>query len=263
MNFMRIYDIFILICNEIKIHALPKLELISGYHKYIIKNYEWINNTLLIKNELLLQHILQNYKFRNLQITFDINAYIEHLQNCHTLILDNYLHPDNVSKLKKCHTVHFICGPPHLPNNNLKKLKYCHTIRTYSALITNKCLKKLKNCYKLEFRYPQSFIINNLDHIMTSYINFANPFITDYGIKYLKKCHTLYLNTPYVTNNGILKLKNCHTLYLNSWHITNKYIKKLNKCYKIYLLTQYITHEHILKLGNHNVVHYNVVDIDK
>jgi hypothetical protein len=260
---MHIYDIFVLICNEIKIQKLPKLELVSKYHKHNIKNFEWINNTLLVTNELLLRHILQNYNFKNLQITFDANAYIGDLQNFHTLILDNYIHPDNVSKLKKCHTVHFICGPSHLPNENLQKLKYCHTIRTYSAIITNECLKKLKNCHKLELRYPQSFITNNLDHIMTSYINFANPFITDYGIKYLKKCHTLYLNTPYVTNNGILKLKNCHTLYLNSWHIRNKSIKKLYKCYKIYLLTQYITPEHIKKLGNDNVVHYNVVDVDE
>lgn len=263
MNSLHIFDIFILICNEIKINKLPKLELISKHHNNIIKKYEWINNTLLIVNELILQYILQNYNFRNLQIIFDCNKYICELQNCHTLIIDQFIDHNNVPLLRKCHTVHFICSfPPFLPSEKLYKLKYCHTIRTYSAVITDKCLKKLRKCHKLEFIHPQLFFentygsIQNEHNISITNACFSTPFVSDKGVTYLRKCHTLHLNVPFVNNKCIEKLKNCHTLYLNSWHVSNKTIKKLKNCHKIYLFTQYETNEHIIKLNNPNVEHY-------
>lgn len=254
MNSIYVYDLFILICNEIKIHKLPKLELISAYHKNIIQNYEWTNTTLLVKNELFLQHILKNYNFRNLQIIFNVNSYMDQLKNCHTLMLEAMINTENIPKLKGCHTVHFANSIT--PVEILQKLKYCNTIRTYSVAITDKCLKKLRNCYKLEFRSPKLFYQLMCEGINVNFddeIFFFMPMITNKGIKYIKNCHTLYLNVPHVTNKGISKLKNCHTLYLNSWFITNECIKKLKKCYKIYLFTQYKTHNHIEMSQNHNV----------
>lgn len=261
MNSIQIYDIFILICNEVPIKLLPNLGLISRSHSNTIKTHEFTNNTLLITHEPNLQYVLQNFNFKNLHITFNANAYIDQLQDCHTLKLDNFIELINVEKLKGCHTVYFICATPSFTlNKKIQKLKYCNTICTYCSLITDKCLKKLRHCYKLEFRYPTYHnIINNDDNLLLNMVNFINPFVTDYGVKYLKNCHTVYLNVPYVTTHGLYQLKNCHTLYLNSWYTSNKTIKKLKNVCKIYLFTQYETYEHMQKLENYNVEHYNLI----
>lgn len=264
MNSIKLIDTFILICNEMKISKLPNLQLISTQHKHIIQAHEWVSDVLVVKNVLSLEYFIKNYNFRKLQILFNPNNHIDQIKNCHTLILDEFLDHANIPKISGCHTVHFICQyPPFVSNQYLHTLKYCHTIRTYSATITDNCLKKLRNCHKLELRHPQFYFkktysdIFNTSNTPVTNITFSNPFITNKGVEKLKNCHTLYLNTPFVSDSCFKKLKNCHTLYLNSWYISNKCIKKLKKCHTIYLFTQYETLEHINKLKNNNVVHFN------
>ena len=87
MNPLYDIDIFISICDFLStIKEIIRLELLSKYHQYIIRNSNWIKE---VKNDNILEYVLKNYKFKwlNISANCDVNRFIKELKNCHTLNL--------------------------------------------------------------------------------------------------------------------------------------------------------------------------------
>ena len=83
------------------------LEVLSKHYKKIIRDHCW-HVQVNIRNNIVLKHIVNNYNFKNLNITrkCDINKYIHKLRNCHTLNLSNTnITDESVKLLGNCHTL--------------------------------------------------------------------------------------------------------------------------------------------------------------
>ena len=232
MTSLLLHDTFILICNEMYIKNIFKATLIAHTHKNIIKNHNFINKQIPIKNENMLQYIINNYNIKKLQLKFALYNWAKYmyvLMDCHTLCIEHVNIPDiHIAKFKKCHTLN-ISGN-NVTDKSLKKLKYCHTIKLNFTLVTDKCIKYLKNCHKVEL-----FDTN----------------VTDIGIKKLKKCHTVNIGYTNVTENGIKKLKNCHTIKIAYIKKTNIDVKKLRKYYNIKFMDNKIEMACLLRISNY------------
>ena len=85
MNPLSLSDIFLSICNNLELKEIIKLELLSINHQLMIKNNNWFKY-FYVKNDIIFDHVLKNYKLKNLSISNDcnINIFINKLKNCHT-----------------------------------------------------------------------------------------------------------------------------------------------------------------------------------
>src|SRR5579863_10351023 len=144
MNLIFIADIFVLICEQLgTIKNILQLELLSKYHQRIIRNHGWMIK-LRVKNDTILEHIIKNYRFRNLSIFphVNINRFVKELKNCHTLYLSNTNITDaSVRELKNCHTLDL--SYTKVTDASIKELN-CHTLYLYSAEVTDKLVKELR-----------------------------------------------------------------------------------------------------------------------
>jgi hypothetical protein len=192
-----IQDIFQLVCKEIPIHRIVKFELISKFHDNIIKTNEWYHSEIIIKKADLMEHIINKYKFYNLNMKIsEQDKYLTYLEKCHTLNLElSILSDKNIRKLHGCHTLNLANIWNHLKHKTLKKLKYCHTLILFDTWFDTNGLKFLGGCHILCLTFS---------------------YICDVSIKYLQGCHTLGLEGTYVTNNCIKYLTKCHTLYFSA-----------------------------------------------
>ena len=88
MNPLSISDIFITVCNNLELKEIINLELLSINHQLMVRNNNWYKQ-INIKNDIILDHILKNYKLKKLNINnnCNINIFIDKLKNCHTLDL--------------------------------------------------------------------------------------------------------------------------------------------------------------------------------
>src|SRR5579863_3152954 len=173
MNLIFIADIFVLICEQLgTIKNILQLELLSRYHQRVIRNHGWMIK-LRVKNDTILEHIIKNYRFKNLSISphVNINRFVKELKNCHTLDLYcTKVTDESVRELKNCHTLN-LCYT-NVTDESIRELKNCHTLSLFKTNITDKSVRELKNCHTLDLRYTN---------------------VTDESIRELKNCHTLRL----------------------------------------------------------------------
>src|SRR5438552_9853584 len=108
MNPLYIADIFILVCCELgPMKKILQLELLSSFHSKLIRNHGW-TKYVYVPNDILMNHIINNYRFKNLasNSNIDVNKYIMGLKNCHILDLSYTNITDaSVRELKNCHTL--------------------------------------------------------------------------------------------------------------------------------------------------------------
>jgi hypothetical protein len=223
MKSLQIYDIFVTICKELPIKQIVTLELISNYHKNIIKNYEWYHDKFTINTENDMKYCLINHNFRNLRIHTDANiviSYMNELVKCHTIILDlTHIRNDKllykyVKKFKDCHTFH-IYEHLYLKHKTLVKFKNCYSLNLFDSRINTKSIKYLGNIQILCF---------GCNHIKNKHL------------KYLKNCHTLDLfETRCIKDKNVKYLKNCHSLNIRDSASISEENKKLlsDRCFKV------------------------------
>jgi len=231
MNSLHIYDIFVLVCTKIPFRQLIKLKLISKMHQNIIANNDWIHNPVYIRDNYVLKYILDNYQFKNLDISqfcdANVNIYIDKLKECHTLQIPNSnMTPDNIKKLNGCHSLDL--RQTNITDETIKKFKYCYKLCLSLNNITNKYIKNFKNCHTIHLSFTK---------------------INDESIKFLKNCYKVNLNGTLVTDKGIIKLRNCHTVYLAGTNVTSKCLKKLH-CKKFILYGCVFNNETIKTMDN-------------
>ena len=101
-------DTFILVLEKTNnIKFVIGLEVLSKHCQKIIRNHNW-NMQVEIKNNIVLEHVIDNYNFKNLKISrkCDINSFIDKLKNCHTLHLSGTnITDESVKLLGNCHTL--------------------------------------------------------------------------------------------------------------------------------------------------------------
>ena len=116
-------DIFQQICQFLTTGGFIKMRQLSKHHKKLVSEmprYKY----MYVKNEMVLRHIIDNYKFLNLKLYEEVtDEEIKELKNCH--ILD----------LSFCKNV---------TDEGVKGLKKCHTIDLMGTKVTKECIKKIK-----------------------------------------------------------------------------------------------------------------------
>ena len=88
MNIIPI-EIFLSIFNILNdVEEIIKLATVSKLFMLSIRKHNWYF-CVNIKNDIILEYVLNNYNFKNLRInkTCNVNNFIEKLINCHTLNL--------------------------------------------------------------------------------------------------------------------------------------------------------------------------------
>ncbi len=223
---LQIKDIFLLICNETN-KNLVKLNLISKFHTDIIKTNHFNNTIINIKNVGMLEYVLTNYKFGNLNFEsskIDINPYIDRIKYCHTLNLSKTNVSNNsVIKLRGLHTL--LLSKTSVTDSIVSKLKWCHTLDVSKTNITDSVLPKLKNCYNLNLCKTQVCEVYPLHKCHTLDLSYTDIIYSD--VHHLK-CHTLNISNTDITDLSIKYVKNCHTLNVSNTTITDINIKYLN-----------------------------------
>ena len=145
MNPLLISDIFLSICDNLELNQIINLELLSTNHKLMIRNNSWFKY-FYIKNNIILNYVLNNYKLKKLIISSkcDGNLHILKLKNCHTLDLScTKITDSSVKELKKCHTLNL--RKTKITDSCVKELKNCHTLDLYGTKISNECIEELKS----------------------------------------------------------------------------------------------------------------------
>src|SRR5579863_9921149 len=142
MNPIFIADIFVLICEELEtIKKVLQLELLSKYHQKVIRNHGWMIR-LHISDDTIMDHIIKNYRFRNLCFwsPVNVNLFVKELKNCHTLNLAGTNITDiSVRELKKCHTLYL--SSTNITDISVRELKHCHTLNLSSTKITDESVR--------------------------------------------------------------------------------------------------------------------------
>ena len=84
---MILDDIFQQICQELTTKELIKMRQLSKHHKKLVSEMPWYER-VYVKNEKILRHIIDNYKFLNLVLFRNVtDEHVKELKNCHTLDL--------------------------------------------------------------------------------------------------------------------------------------------------------------------------------
>src|ERR1700728_1922613 len=100
-------DIFVQICNHVTdIKLLIRLELLSEYHKKIIRGTAWMNITVKIRHTNIIDHVIYNYHFKKYDFRYTgiDDSRVVYLKNCHTLNFSGTNITDySVAKLKNCY----------------------------------------------------------------------------------------------------------------------------------------------------------------
>src|SRR5579863_1830669 len=192
MNPLFISDIFVLVCEQLgTIRDILRLELLSSRHQRIIRNHNWMIK-LDVCNDIEMEHIIRNYRFRNLSIDrrVNINNFVKELKNCHTLdLFYTNITDESVRELKNCHTLDLRYTK--ITDASVRELKNCHTLYLSHTNVTDDSIRELKNCHTLDL---------------------AGTDVTDTSIRELINCHTLNLAGTDITDESVKELKNCHTL---------------------------------------------------
>ena len=69
MDLLYTGDLFICIATFLNdLQMIIKLELLSKYHQRIIRKNNWYI-PLSIKNDIILRHVIDNYRLKNLDLT--------------------------------------------------------------------------------------------------------------------------------------------------------------------------------------------------
>ena len=108
MDILSNDDVFITVCMYFtKAKEIFRFELLSKYHQHLIRKTRWIHFSLYIKNEEILDYVLENYKCSNLRLFCEItDENVSKLINAHTLDLCNTKVTDaSVSKLINVNTL--------------------------------------------------------------------------------------------------------------------------------------------------------------
>ena len=125
MNILCIDDLFVQICKHIdNVNNLLQLELLSIYHKNIIRRTTWYHIIVKLKSELMLQQMMSYHIFLNLDLS-------------HTNVTD-----ESVSKLINCHTLNLSCTK--VTDESVSKLINCHTLNLYGTNVTDECITNLR-----------------------------------------------------------------------------------------------------------------------
>lgn len=166
MNPLLIPDIFFLIFRPRKISHLLKLQLISKSHQQIIRNHGW-HKVIYIKNNIILEYVLNNFKFKKLQLGFKCtpNTYINQLKNC--TVLD--LSWSGVS------------------DTDVIELQNCQILNLAGTMITDYGLMHLIHCQQLDLSYCK--------------------YISDFSVSQLITCKKLNLTGTFISEQCIKKLK--------------------------------------------------------
>ena len=143
---LLISDIWLSIFNTFgNMKEIIQLELLSKYHQHIIRTHVW-NIEIFIKNDKILEHIINNYKMKNMNINrfCDVNIFIDELKNCHTLDIScTNITDASVSELKNCHTLDL--RRTNITDASVSELKNCHTLYLYETKITDECVNILRS----------------------------------------------------------------------------------------------------------------------
>ena len=203
MNVLLFDDLFITICLFLNMKQIIRLELLSTDHHLLIRKTTWYRK-VLVYNEIILNHIVKNYRFKNLSLSrkINVNLYIDYLKNCHTLDLNG----------------------TNITDENVKELKNCYDLDLSYTKITD--VTALTNCYHLNL---QGTTITNLPVFTNCHeLNLKSTYITDESIKLLN-CYHLNLSNTNITNKSINQLKNYDVLNLSYTNITKVGFKMLNQ----------------------------------
>ena len=121
---MILDDIFQQICQELIVEEFIKMRQLSKHHKKIISIMSWYKY-IYVKNETILRHIIDNYKFLNLRFYQNItDESVKELKNCHTLDLSycKNIMDEGINELKNCHTLD-LSGCQNITDEGVKELK--------------------------------------------------------------------------------------------------------------------------------------------
>ena len=186
MNPLYITDICTSVFESLdRMNHIIRLELLSMFHMKIIRNHNW-NKYIFIRTNSMMIHIINNYKFRNLDIgsCVDINMYVDKLKNCHTLDLSHTNISDtSIIELKNCHTLDLSYTDI---ANGISKLGTCHTLNLCHTNVTDIDVGKLNTCHKLDLSYTNT---------------------TDASISKLGNCRILILYKTKVTDECVSRLR--------------------------------------------------------
>jgi len=152
MSSLLINDIFVLLCQELTQNNIFKFELISKFHKKIIKTNSFYNVSVYVKKNSALRHIFNKYKFKNLILNHncDVNLYIHKLKKCFKLDLESSdILDSNILKLRKCHTLNL--SHTSITNDTVKKLKHCYELILNGTDLDGEVVDELKTYCKIEF----------------------------------------------------------------------------------------------------------------
>ena len=104
---MILDDIFWQICQELTTEELKKMRRLSKHHNKIVSEMSWYKK-VYVENETILRHIIDNYKFLNLNLYQNItDEGVKELKNCHILDLRycQKITDSSIKELKNCHTL--------------------------------------------------------------------------------------------------------------------------------------------------------------
>ena len=139
----EIWSTIFSILNDVK--EIIKLTTVSKLFMKTIKNHYWYF-CVNVKNDIVLEYVLDNYKFKNLKINMkcNVNRFIEKLINCHTLDLSYTKVTDaSVEKLINCHTLNL--RETNITDASVEKLINCHSLDLRYTKVTDASVKKLRN----------------------------------------------------------------------------------------------------------------------
>lgn len=203
MNPFLIEDICLSILDlSTKIKEIIHLELLSKYHKKIIRNHNWYTY-VRIKNDDIMEYIIANYKIKKLCLMgrWEANKYIKELKKCYLLDID-------------------YCSD--LRDEHIKELCSCHTLYLNGKTITDKSIRELKNCYCLQL-VRTSITDDSVQELYTCHT-----------------LHLFGYDN--ITDKSVIKLKNCYELDFNWCRkITDESAKELSACYKLHLMGTPVT----------------------
>lgn len=195
MNPLLNIDMFLCICDLFKMLDILKLQRISKFHLRLIRTNNWYK-MVYTKNDIILEHILDKYNFKNLHISSGsyINYYIHKLKYCHTLnVSGTSITDESVCELINCkildlHGTNVTYSVSKLINTEILDLRWTR--------ITDDIVSKLVNCRILNLSYCTR--------------------ITDAGIINLTNCKKMCLTGTSISFECI------HKLVLNGCEIYKK-----------------------------------------
>jgi hypothetical protein len=223
-------------------------------YKYVLKNCYNLDVGCVSNVDDNIVQYFGNCNKLNLEQTTITDKSIKYLEKCNYVYLFN-CNISNVTNLRNCHTVDIgSMSNRFIKDDNIIALKHCNTLILKGCWgITNKSIKQLGNCYRLDISYTNASN-SSIKYLGRCHIlNVEMTQFTGKCSKYLKNVYNLNVGKNYVTDLDVKNFCNCYKVNLSYTRITDKALEYLVNCHTVYVYKSGVTYIGIAKFSNCNI----------